>query len=583
MEFRKTQPPSLALASALTLVLTGSAIAQNQGDQWQTFQNGPLHTGQSPVKLDPTRMALAWEATVSTGELGPAAISDGFLVVSQISGFDRGVYALDPSTGNLDWSFVPGGAGVRVGHVLLDAGKAYVQTDESSDDYLRVFDASSGNALLRAPLVDQGTLHYAPVLEDGVLYCNTGHTGGMAALNPTTGVEIWFADMDLGDEWSPTVTQDVCYGWGTGRLVAVERSTGIILYDVEDFNAETAGVVGHTPIPDGDGNLFIVNGGRLVCHDQENGLIKWVVKDAFTDQVSPSPEGIYVLNDGDLELRSPLDGSYIAGFSPASGALGRNLIVTPAHLVVSSDLETHILDRSTLQSVWSYPAGGWVTLGEGLLLIADSAGTVSAISYPRLPQAMSVSPDRLDYFASAGEVVTVTGFGFDDGTTPSVDFGGIQPSLVTVIDDVTMECTLPNGEPGPATVTISNTVGSASATDIFSFSPSVVTSGDFQLGGQVTLSLRFDPDQQIVGIYDIGAARANGVSVPPLEGKYWLNRFDLLFELPSWPFDDAAELQFAIPNNPILQGQSIQLQIVVGPNPKARQGAFSQLATIQIQ
>ena len=559
-----------------------SFAAQAGADSWQTFQNGPLHLGGTPIKLEPSGMSLAWQQAVGTSALGMAVIENGEIVVTQDGGFDRGVFGIDRQTGSVDWSWNPTGGGVWIGHAALYDGKAYVQLEDNTDDYLVAFDAASGSIQLQHPLTDQGTLHYAPVLEDGVLYCNTGRTGGMAALDPNTGSEIWFADMELGDEWSPTVTEDVCYGWGTGRLVAIDRDTGTGLYDVEDFGAETAGVVGHTPIPDGAGNLFIVNGGRLVCHDQANGLIQWVLEDAFTDQVSPAPEGIYVLNGGSLELRAPEDGSLMNSFTPTAGALAKNIIVTPEHLIVATDAETHLLDRTTLNSVWDYPAGGWLSLGEGLLLIAEGSGQLTAISYARLPQALSAQPDRLDFFASAGEVVTVSGFGFDDGTTPSVDFGGIVPSLVTVIDDHTLECTLPVGEPGPAPLSVTNSIGSATSAGVFTFSPSVVASGDFQLGGQVRLSMRFDPDQQIVGIYDLGAARTSGVSVPPLEGKYWLNRFDILFELPMWPFDDAAELDFLIPNDPALQGQSIQLQIVVGSDPRSRQGAFSQLATIQI-
>lgn len=575
---RKSLPYLVACFATSALA---APISAQQANQWPTFQANPAHDGWSPVFLDSSSLAFAWESTVGVAALSPVVISDGNLIVSQVPYSTSGIYSLDPGTGALLWDFSAGGGNFS-GHPGIANGIAYVQVTESGDEYIRSFDANTGAQLLYTPVDGQTTIFYSPVILDGEIYLNVGRTGGLGSYDALTGTENWFYEMELGDEWSPSIEGDICYGYASGYLSAVDRNTGDELFTYHDFDAETAGVVGETPVIGSMDNLLVVNGGRLTCHEKSDGTIRWSVPDSFDALASPANGLVYAINGGTLEVRDELNGTLLNYWTPLSGALDRNLIVTPDHVLASTADTTYLIDRDTFVDVWDYPAGGWLTLGEGLLLISQDSGTVTAIDYNERPQAMEVSPNRLNYYESDGAIVTVTGFGFDEPGATSVMFGGLAATNVTVIDANTLECTLPEGVPGEFDVVVTDTTGSTTLTDGFTFSPSLLVSGDFVLGGAVQLDMRLEPGLSVAGLYDFGPARGSSVSVPPIEGEYWLEQFGILYEIPSWPFDDDLSLGFSIPNDPSLSGQMIQLQSVVGPNPRGRNGAFTNLVTITI-
>jgi outer membrane protein assembly factor BamB len=57
------------------------------------------------------------------------------------------------------------------------------------------------------------------------------------------------------------------------------------------------------------------------------------------------------------------------------------MIATKNMLLVSTATNTYAVDLPTRTQVWSYPAGGHLTLSaQGILFIAQSTGKLSAIS-----------------------------------------------------------------------------------------------------------------------------------------------------------------------------------------------------------
>ena len=574
--------PRIESVSIALLLLTANVGAQ-QANSWSTFQANNKHDGASPIVIQPSSLTFAWETFVGNGAVYPAAIADGIVVVThEETGWGGGIYGLSAATGTQLWDHfsLPGD---RVGQPGVHSGQVFVVFEDSPLHTMRAYDLQLGTVNFYAGFETQNFDFFAPSSVDGKVYFNAGRTGGLSALDAATGVIDWFLDMELGDMWSPSIDGDFCYGYASGFLVAADRHTGAQVYSVQDFGAYTAGVVGHTPVVGGMDDLFVINGGRLVRFRQSDGQVLWSIYDDFTGHPSIRNGMVYSVNQGALEVRDQVDGSLLSSWTPPTGNLGENLILTPGHVIAATETDTYLLDRNSLAQSWTYPAGGWLTLGEGYLLIARPDGYLTAITYNELPQVISATPDKLNYYESNGQTVTLHGFGFDEPGATSVLFGPVGATQVTVVDANTLLCDLPDGEPGYFDVSVTDTSGSTALTNAFTFTPAQSVSGDFVLGGQVHLSLRFEEDLGIIGLYDIGQARTSPRSVPPLEGGFWLKKFSILFEVPQWPFGDDLILDFLIPNDPSLLGQSIQLQSVVGPDPRGYHGAFTNLATITIQ
>jgi outer membrane protein assembly factor BamB len=90
---------------------------------------------------------------------------------------------------------------------------------------------------------------------------------------------------------------------------------------------------------------------------------------------------VYVANNGQVEARNESDGSLQWLWIPPVGQVTGPMIVTKNMLLVSTATSTYALDLTTRQQVWSYPAGGSLTLSaQGILFIAQSSGRLTAVS-----------------------------------------------------------------------------------------------------------------------------------------------------------------------------------------------------------
>ncbi|WP_030832955.1 IPT/TIG domain-containing protein [Streptomyces hygroscopicus] len=101
--------------------------------------------------------------------------------------------------------------------------------------------------------------------------------------------------------------------------------------------------------------------------------------------------------------------------------------------------------------------------------VTTAGGTNNGLSYTYVdvPTVTGFTPASGP--ASGGTAVTITGTGF--GTTQSITFGG-QAAPFTVISDTTVSAVSPptaDGAPGPATITVTNTAGSADAPTPFQY------------------------------------------------------------------------------------------------------------------
>ncbi len=180
------------------------------------------------------------------------------------------------------------------------------------------------------------------------------------------------------------------------------------------------------------------------------------------------------------------------------------------------------------------------------------------------PAIGEVSPPRGRY--DAPSEVTISGDHFryfQDGAGTSVSFGSKAASDVSILDDDTIQCTVPPGDPSRVGVTVENLTGIGTRKDAFSFTPTIHCDASTPAPGD-TVALHFlcDPDDFIYTI--AGAGPPVSSSTPPFDGTLCIARPVTIFLLPTWPFDDLFVEQ-DLPDDPALSGLQILLQALIGP------------------
>jgi hypothetical protein len=208
------------------------------------------------------------------------------------------------------------------------------------------------------------------------------------------------------------------------------------------------------------------------------------------------------------------------------------------------------------------------TNGDGLedLLVgapfAAPAGALLLYSGAARPVIRSIQPDRIDYRVPVD--VTITGSGFLQGDQWQVAVGDGFASNVVVVDDATMTATIAAGAPGPADVTVSNSLGAATLSGGFRRTPAVELDGDWSLGGHATVRYLLDPGDGIVAI--AGPPPSVTIPTPPYLGDLCVENFLILFiDSPGKISGDEFDLTGDVPDDPALSGIQILFQALIGP------------------
>jgi len=190
----------------------------------------------------------------------------------------------------------------------------------------------------------------------------------------------------------------------------------------------------------------------------------------------------------------------------------------------------------------------------------------------------AIVPARMHY-AGPSIQVTITGAGFSAGTNLQVLFDGHPATGVTIVNDNTLTCMVPECDPGLVDVQVVNSIGQHTMVRAFAYTPAVHTSGNHVPGGSILVSCFQDPGEVIFGAFghtEIAAA------APPWIGELRVWPPTLLFVIPSWPFP-RFDLPMPIPASPSVSGTQIVFQSLVGPDIMQGLAAFSNASTVVIQ
>ena len=405
--------------------------------------------------------------------------------------------------------------------------------------------------------------------------------GVSVAISGATAIVGAFADDDNGDNSGSAYLFDVATGSQIAKLtpsdghddayfgysIAIQDSTAIVgayRHDVEGNNR-----AGSAYVFSFDGTSWVEEQKLSPPDPEGNGYFSYSLALDRGTAVFGSPD----YNEcGDDEF-SDSGKAYLFQYHPSQPFGARWVLELQ---MVGSDCD----DRD-----WF---GHSVALSRGHVVIGaiydDDNGDDSGSAYlfdVRSLALESIDISRTRYDRSTA--VTLNGYGFADGTGTTVLFDDVPATNVVVVDDNTITCDTPVVEPGQidVDVTVTNDIGSDTLVDAFTFTPALQLSGNWVVGGDLTLTYLLDPQDSIFAIY--GLPPVFGIDTPPFDGQLSILPFYTFFILTGWPFD-TWDQTFGIPNNPNLSGLDVLFQGLIGPsfgNPK--DAAWTNCATLSIQ
>ena len=161
-----------------------------------------------------------------------------------------------------------------------------------------------------------------------------------------------------------------------------DATTGAVAYEIADPGFVWDGwSINSAPALGGASNVLATNGGRLISFNLQSRSIGYALTSNFRGQPTVANGVVYVSNGAQVEARNETDGSFQWVWIPPTGQPVGPMIVTKNLLLVSTATTTYAVDLGSRQHVWSYPAGGHLTLSsQGLLFIAQASGRLSAVS-----------------------------------------------------------------------------------------------------------------------------------------------------------------------------------------------------------
>jgi outer membrane protein assembly factor BamB len=317
--------------------------------------------------------------------LNPVTAGDGKVFVTTNSYFGiQQARALDARTGGELWMRDFGNIHT-VNPPAYANSTVYLQTGGHGDSFLWALDATTGSVRFQSAFGNQWSHYFAPTVVGATVYMAGGYYGGMYSFFATNGVQRSFTSLNQYDQFTPAVSGGYVYAYSglyQPKLTVVDTTTGQVAYEIADPGFVWDGWSMNTaPTLGGASNLLATNGGRLISFNLQARTIGYQLSPGFRGQPTVANGVIYVANGTQIQARAEGDGSLLWSWAPPEGQPVGPIIATNNMLLVSTAANTYAVDLVSHAHVWSYPAGGHLTLSaQGILFIAQSSGKLTAVS-----------------------------------------------------------------------------------------------------------------------------------------------------------------------------------------------------------
>ena len=370
---------SLAVKNICLIACLSSSASVSASDQWPMYQANPSHTGYIPVNINTSDISLRWKKQLGSLVLNPVTAANGYIFVSQLGYFNKQRLYVLLKNGTINWakSFPDV---YSVNPPSYADGKVYIQTGNNSPGtFLHAYNIHNGYLVFESPHGAQWERYLSPTIYKETVYINGGSYGGMYSFDGKSGSQKWFYDgLPQVDGWTPAVDDKWAYSY-IGALYVVDRLTGQAGYKISSSGDNPV-----VPMLGGANDVFVIDGGVMTKFNTDTRKIAWQKIYNFTDDYTGRPalaNGIVYAGTtlGKLAAIDQVTGNKLwAWKNPSGKPLQSNIIVTNSHVFVGTEDETYCVDLKTHQNVWSYPAGGDLTLAESALYIANGSGLLTA-------------------------------------------------------------------------------------------------------------------------------------------------------------------------------------------------------------
>jgi hypothetical protein len=274
-----------------------------------------------------------------------------------------------------------------------------------------------------------------------------------------------------------------------------------------------------------------------------------------------------------------------SGFSRLNASGNTAYVMTSNQLLEVYDTKTQLPTSSVVMpcppsTIFPNVTDLWVD-GAGTNALAIVDDMLCGVTTAPVPLVDAVRPNRARFDAGPTSV-TVTGAYFMSAGSPAVTVGGVAATNVVVVDDTTLTCTIPQGDPGAKDVDVTTANGTTTFVDGFSHTPTMQVRGDLTVNGQCDVRVLLSPGDMMFFMGSINASLPQ--TYPGSFGTLYLNEPVVLLSVPFWP-TDGIDIGIPVPDDPLIRGfeahlQSLTITPVSGGGPVS---VFTDLHQVRIQ
>lgn len=378
---------ALLLVAALIMGTVGYIARNQRGDEqrsttpllatpgpettatdWPMYRGGPSRNGAFTAPGPDGQPVVLWQyASGGTAWRSPAVAGE----VAYLQSGDGKVTALNAATGEVHWQATLG----SVSDTPTVAGDTlYVNTGGGA---LVALDATSGAERWRFGEDISATT--APLVVAGVLYTG-GDDGTVYALDAASGDEQWRAQPGGAISRSLALVDNLLYvPTAAGSIVALDATRGTEQWRVTGENQDD--FVGTPAVT--DGVIYFGLSGKLFAVNATTGDTQWSIEYAGTPSavangmvVSSDPEGVVHGFDA-------ATGDERWTFATSAKVQAAALLTRDTAYVAGLDHIVYALDLATGAERWEFELDGAVdygpSLADGVLFVGTDAGTLYAL------------------------------------------------------------------------------------------------------------------------------------------------------------------------------------------------------------
>jgi eukaryotic-like serine/threonine-protein kinase len=349
--------------------ITTVACADSSGGDWPMFHHDPARTGFSRIAGPSLGATPLWNFTPARNYpiWSSPAIANGFVYFGD---WDRNVYCISESTGNLIWNYsvpslVSSSPAVANGYVYIGSDAVY-DNGAFLNGTIYCLDAFNGTLVWSYNVGEAD--RSSPVVTNGYVYiCSVGRyvgylTQSIFCLNSSTGEHVWNFTISgpygstPTDESSPAVANGFVYfGSHDTNLYCLNASTGTKIW-----NYPTENPVLTTPAV-ANGYVYAASyGDSVYCFNASTGEKVWryTIPELAYSSAAVANDRLYIGAGNDIYCLNAFSGEKVWNFTAAWTIYSSPALDNSRVYAGCWDGNVYCLNAANGSKLWSCQTGG---------------------------------------------------------------------------------------------------------------------------------------------------------------------------------------------------------------------------------